>query len=260
MRSLIVRAGCCALALALASVASGQDKQWTTITGQVVYPANKPVPPRNPLNVNVDKVACLAKGPILDESAIVNPKNRGVKNVVVFLRPNANDAKASFKAEEIHPADAKRKAADVVIDQPCCMFVSRVTCARVGDTIVVKNPAAVVHNFFWDSANNGAHNPNIPGKQNWRMPKPLVEERTPIQYKCTVHPWMTGYVRIFDHPYFAVTDDDGKFEIKNAPAGNYRIVFWHESGVKGGAPGRFGEPIKIEGKTLEMKPTEFEVK
>lgn len=260
MRSLVVRASCCALAFALVSVASAQEKQWTNITGQVVYPKDKPIPQRKALNVNQDQKVCLAKGPILDESVIVNPKNRGVKNVVVFLRPNGNNANAVFKAEEIHPADAKRKVADVVIDQPCCMFVDRVTCARVGDTIVVKNPAAIVHNFFWDSANNGTFNPNIQPNQNWKMPKPLVEERTPIQYKCTVHPWMTGYVRIFDHPYYAVTDDDGKFEIKNAPAGNYRIVFWHESGVKGGAPGRFGEPIQIAGKTLEMKPTEFEVK
>ena len=260
MRSLVVRAGCCALAFALASVASAQEKQWTNITGQVVFPANKPIPPRKPLNVNANQNVCLAKGPILDESAIVNPKTRGVKNVVVFLRPDSTDAKAAFKAGEIHPADAKRKAAEVAIDQPCCMFVDRVTCARVGDTIVVKNPAVIPHNFFWDSANNGSHNQNIAANQVWKMPKPLLEERAPIQYKCTVHPWMTGYVRIFDHPYYAVTDDDGKFEIKNAPAGNYRIVFWHESGVKGGAAGRFGEPIKIEGKTLEMKPTEFEVK
>jgi plastocyanin len=194
MRTLIALACCCALA----SVASAQDKQWTHITGQVVFPANKPIPPRNPLNVNVDKAVCLAKGAILDESVIVNPKNRGVKNVVVFLRPDANNANAAFKADEIHPADAKRKAQDVVIDQPCCMFTARVTCARVGDTIVVKNPAAVVHNFFWSSANNGDHNPNIPANQQWKMPKPLVEERTPIQYKCTVHPWMTGYVRVFD--------------------------------------------------------------
>lgn len=255
MRTAIALACCCALA----PVASAQDKQWTTITGRVVFPANKPVPPRNPLNVNQNQKVCLAKGPILDESVIVNPKTRGVKNVVVFLRPNANNANAAFKADEIHPADAKRKAAEVVIDQPCCMFTARVTCARVGDTIVVKNPAGIVHNFFWDSANNGSHSVNVPANQTWKMPKPLVEERAPIQYKCTVHPWMTGYVRIFDHPYFAVTDDDGTFEIKNAPAGNYRIVFWHESGVRGGAPGRFGEPVKIEGKTLEMKPTEFDV-
>jgi len=255
----MVRAGVCALALALASVASAQDKQWTTITGQVVYPAGKPVPPRKPLNVNANQNVCLAKGPILDESAIVNPKNRGVKNVVVFLRPDDTTGKANFPEAKIHPDDKKRKAGEVVIDQPCCMFVNRVTAARVGDTIVVKNSAPVAHNFFWDSGANGAHNVTIPKNEQWKMPAALVKENPPIQYKCTIHGWMTGYVRVFDHPYFAVTDDDGKFEIKNAPVGKFRIVYWHENGVKGGAQGRFGEVIEIKGPTLELKPTEFDV-
>ena len=69
-------------------------------------------------------------GAILDESVIVNPKNRGIKNVVVWLRPDDTSPAAKWKKEEIHPDDAKRKPADVVIDQPCCMFVERVTCAR----------------------------------------------------------------------------------------------------------------------------------
>jgi hypothetical protein len=57
-----------------------------------------------------------------------------------------------------------------------------------------------------------------------------------------------------------VTDDDGKFEIKNAPVGKFRIVYWHETGVRGGKEGRYGEPIAIAGPTMEMKPVEFEVK
>jgi hypothetical protein len=39
---------------------------------------------------------------------------------------------------------------------------------------------------------------------------------------------MKGYIRIFNHPYYAVTADDGTFEIKDAPAGEYRIAVWHE--------------------------------
>ena len=91
------------------------------------------------------------------------------------------------------------------------------------------------------------------------MPNPLVAEGPPIQYKCTIHGWMTGYVRIFDHPYYAVTDADGKFEIKNAPAGKYRIVYWHENGFQGGAQGRFGEEIEIKGPATDVKPIDFDV-
>ena len=245
---------CCALVVNFTRADEPKPAQaagnWVTIKGQVVFPEGKPIPNRAALDVNQDKGHCLKAGPILDESTIVNPKNRGIKNVVVWLRPD----------------DAKRKPAEVVIDQPCCMFVNRVTCARVGDTIVVKNPAPVVHNFFWSSDSSGNFNANVPAKGEWKMPNALAAEVGPVQYKCTIHPWMAGYVRVFDHPYYAVTDADGKFEIQNAPAGKFRIVYWHESGLRGGAKGRFGEAINVvgaknpAGPTMEMKPTEYDVR
>jgi hypothetical protein len=260
MRQLVSCVLCCAPVVALAAVARAQDKpEWVTIKGQVVFPADKKIPERAALNVTQDKDHCLARGQIRDETVIVNEKTRGIKNVVVYLRPDDTTGKVDFPKDRIHPDDAKRKGAEVVIDQPCCMFIKRVTCARVGDTIVVKNPAPVAHNFFWDSFDNGSYNVNVPVGGQWAMPKALVKENSPIQYKCTIHGWMTGHVRIFDHPYYAVTDEDGKFEIKHAPAGKFRIVFWHENGVRGGAKGRFGDPIDIKGPTMEMKPTDFDV-
>jgi hypothetical protein len=251
--------------VALAGIGSislnSAEAQWATIKGQVVFPEDKPIPVRGVVNVTQDKEHCLSKGAILEESVIVNPKNRGIKNVVVFLRPDdATDAKAKFKSGQIDPADATRKPAEIAINQPCCMFIDRVTVARPGDTIVVKNSAPVPHNFFWSSSNNGEFNVTIPKMGDWKMPQPLVSETTPIQYKCTIHGWMSGYVRVFDHPYYAITDEDGKFEIKNAPVGKFRIVYWHESGIRGGAKGRFGEPINIVGPTMQMKPVDFEVK
>ena len=155
--------------------------------------------------------------------------------------------KAAFAANEIHPDDAKRKPAEVVIDQPCCMFVSRGSlAARVGDTLVVKNPAAIPHNFFWTSENNGQQTrtsrPGASSSSRSRSPR----RPAPVQYKCTIHPWMSGYVRVFDHPYYAVTDDDGNFEIKDAPAGEVpHRVLARDVGFKGGKAGRFGDPITI---------------
>ena len=49
-----------------------------------------------------------------------------------------------------------------------------------------------------------------------------------IHVKCDVHPWMSAWVGVFDNPFFAVTQDDGKFEIKNIPAGTYKLVASHE--------------------------------
>lgn len=248
-----------AAAFAGLSVAPARAAEWATLKGQIVFPKDKPAPKREPLNVTQDRDHCLSKGDILDESVIVNPKNNGVKNVVVWLRPNSKDAKARFAPDEIHPSDAQRKPAQVSIDQPCCMFVERVTVLRPGDNLVVKNSSPIAHNFFWSSGNNGEYNVTIPKMDQWKMPEPIKPETPPIQYKCTIHPWMTGYVRVFDHPYYAVTDEDGKFEIKNAPVGTYRLVIWHENGFKGGAAGRFGEEVEIKGPVTDLGAIEFDV-
>ena len=233
---------------------------WSTVKGQVKFPASKDVPERKKLDVSQDKPHCLSKGDLLDESLIVNPKNKGIKNVVVWLRPDNMDPKSKLPATAIHPDDKKRKAAEVAIDQPCCMFVKRITLARVGDTIVAKNSAPIAHNFFWTSANNGEFNQTIPKDEAFKLPEPLKAEASPITFKCTIHPWMSGYVRVFDHPYYAVTDEDGTFTIKNAPVGKFRMVVWQEKqGFLNGKEGRFGMPIEIKGATTELKAIEFDI-
>jgi hypothetical protein len=50
----------------------------------------------------------------------------------------------------------------------------------------------------------------------------------PVSVSCNIHPWMQAKIFCVAHPYFAITDADGKFEIKNAPAGKYRMIVWHE--------------------------------
>jgi hypothetical protein len=258
----MVRVRILALIIAIVAVSGASaEAQWATIKGQVLFPSGEPIPKREALNVTQDKEHCLSKGDILDETVIVNPKNRGIKNVVVWLRPdNATDPKTKFAPNQINPEDAKRKPAEVVITQPCCMFMDRITIVRPGDTIVVKNPAPVPHNFFWSSANNGEFNQTIPKMDQFKLPQPIVAESTPIQYKCTIHGWMMGYVRVFEHPYYAITDEDGKFEIKNAPVGKFRIIYWQENtGFKGGVKGRFGDQITITGPATELKPVDFDV-
>lgn len=262
VRFLALTAGLLAGLVGLAgSPAAAQPGQWATVKGQVVFPAAKPVPERPKLDVSQDKAHCLSKGDILDESVIVNPKNRGIKNVVVWLRPDSKSPKAKLTAAQINPADKARKPAQVVIDQPCCMFVGRVTTARVGDTVVVKNPAPVAHNFFWTAGDeNGEYNVTIPKESQWVMPNALKAQSSPIEYKCTIHPWMKGYFRVFDHPYFATTDENGNFEIKGAPVGKFRMVVWHEKvGYLGGRDGRFGIPVEIKPGTTEVKVPEFNV-
>ncbi len=49
-----------------------------------------------------------------------------------------------------------------------------------------------------------------------------------VPFKCDVHGWMNAYVGVLDHPYFAVTHDGGRFELKNLPPGTYTVEAWHE--------------------------------
>lgn len=254
-------------AFAMGSFAFGQGKQWVTIKGQVKLAA---IPAAVEINVTTDKQHCTSKGPLISDEIEVNKKNNGLKNVIVFLRPELiagipqNDPKnrnIPFPAAEINPALVSAKAKEHVIDQPCCQFVPRITLAKTGDTLVVKNSAPVNHNFKYDSDNNGSANWNTPPGQSQKFTSALKAEPRPIAFECNVHPWMKGQLRIFDHPYFALTDEDGKFEIKDAPAGKYRIVYAHEKGFHKGAAGRFGESIDIKlgsNSTMEMKPIDYE--
>jgi len=64
---------------------------------------------------------------------------------------------------------------------------------------------------------------------------------------------MKAYVRVFDHPYFAVTTPDGSFEIKYVPKGNLRLFVWQEyAGYRNGPEGRFGEAIQVPSGRLDL--------
>jgi hypothetical protein len=56
----------------------------------------------------------------------------------------------------------------------------------------------------------------------------FAREEVAIPVKCNVHPWMKGYIAVFKHPYFAVTDKNGGFELKDLPPGTYTITAWQE--------------------------------
>jgi hypothetical protein len=226
---------------------------WVTVTGQVVLPPDVAVPPPMVLQG--------PPGGVPDESVLVNPKTRGVKNVVVWLRPDNKDLKSKLSPEEIHPADAKRATQlPLVAFSPRLVFEPRILTARVGDTVVVQNQSPQVTNFFWDSANNGGVNAVLAPGQVFKMAAPLVAEPSPIAFKSNVVP-TNGFARVFDHPYYALTDADGKFALKDAPAGSYRLVYWHERiGYKDGKDGRFGVPVKIDpgkGGDMTLAPTPF---
>jgi hypothetical protein len=81
----------------------------------------------------------------------------------------------------------------------------------------------------------------------------LKAERFPINIESANSKWLNAYVRVFDHPYFAVTGPDGRFEIRYAPKGDLRLFVWQEAaGYRGGQEGRLGEAIKVPSGRLDL--------
>jgi plastocyanin len=234
----------------------GDDKKWVAIKGQVVWKGD--LPEKKKPDVKTDKEHCLSKGDLYYEDVIVNPKSKGVKNVWVYLKPAMGN---EFAKDDIKPELAKPKSAAHVVDQPCCQFVPRILAVRDGDTITFKNSAPVPHNVNYN-ADNEAFNVTVPAGGVHSPKMPFAAQTGPVLFKCDIHPWMSGRIMVFDHPYFTVTDDDGKFEIKDAPAGNFRIFYRHENGYHQGKAGAKGFPIAIKdekGGTMELKPLELEL-
>ena len=119
----------------------------------------------------------------------------------------------------------------VVIDQRKMAFLPHVVAVQQGTTVDFLNSDPVGHNVYWPSISGNkklSHNLGT-----W--PK---GDKKPFQFNdlgvasllCNVHPEMSGYVVVVPTPYFAVTDKDGNFEIKNVPAGKYSLKTWSEDG------------------------------
>jgi hypothetical protein len=200
---------------------------WGTVTGQVVF-GEKAIPKNEKAKVDKDMAHCLSKGDILKNELVVNPKPpHGIRWALVWLT-GVDDLK-STKAIPTHQA-LKKMDKEVSIDQPCCVFEPRVLGMREGQDLVIKNSAPIAHNSAMNGGLIGPNiNPLIPAGGKFTVEN-MKARYMPLVYSCSIHSWMKGYIGVFKHPYFAVTDKDGKFTIKNAPAGKYRLMVWHEQG------------------------------
>lgn len=244
MRRSLVLAGAVVAFGLLTSAAAAQDK-WGTVKGKIVWGGEK-LPELDDLTPlimkNPDAAFCLKDGKVLDEKWVVDPKSKGLRWTFVWLAPE--DPKAAGPVP-IHPKLKALAKKEVEIDQPVCMYVPHAIGIREGQTLVCMNNAKVAHNILYVGP-DGSGNPLVlPGKD--LKLDGLKASKVPTTLSCSIHPWMKAYVRVFDHPYFAITGPDGSFTFTDAPAGKYRLVVWHGTGgYRGGAAGRNGELITIE--------------
>jgi hypothetical protein len=118
-------------------------------------------------------------------------------------------------------------ATPAYIDQSECMYRPRVQGIMAGQPLLIRNSDQTLHNVHtYRGASTIFNQAEIPGMAP--ITKKFNEPADVIKFKCDVHPWMTGYVGVLDHPFFAVTGEDGTFNIPNVPAGSYTVEAWQE--------------------------------
>jgi len=212
-----------AFAATSASAASITGK--VKVTGEV--PAAREITP-----IKADKMCgALHTKPVMTRTYVVGA-DKGLANVAVYI-------KAGLPAGKTYTPPATKP----LIDQVGCVYEPLVTAAMVGQTIDIKNSDAFMHNVNCQAKVNKGFN-FAQATKDQVNPKAFDKAELGVKLICNVHPWMSGYVHVFDHPFFAVTDKDGNFTISgDLPDGKYTVEANHlksgtvtgEIEVKGGA-------------------------
>lgn len=191
---------------------------------------------------NVKEPVCSKQVPT--DELVINKENKGIANVFVFI--------PAVKKPTVPPELAKSKDKEVVLDQKNCQFLPHAQVMRTDQVLLVKSMDNCNHNTRPNPIKNNPENFTVPANERKGLPwKVKVAETNPTQVKCDIHPWMSAYVLVLDHPYAAVSDKDGKFTIENLPAGDLEFRYWHE---------RVGYVIQVEKVVDGMKKIENTVK
>jgi RNA polymerase sigma factor (sigma-70 family) len=243
-------AGAVAKAVAVAPPRPVPPKKWATLSGRVVFERDRDLPKARPVPADLVKDADVWKpfGPLTYATTTIDPNTRGVADVIVFLRPDSDDRKADFPLDRAHPDRAAAKPQDCAVALAGPRFAPRVLAARAGDRLVFQNqlPVAVTvaHVASPDGGNPKVNFNVMLARGDTYTSDPLTATTHPDQFANHIHPWMDGFVWAFDHPYFAVTDATGRFELPDVPTGAWRLVVWHQ--VAGwAATGRLGTKFTL---------------
>jgi hypothetical protein len=197
--------------------------EFGTIKGRLVWagpqaPQPKVLEPKG--GASKDPTVCAATAPIMDQKVVVDPATKGVSFAFVYLvRPNGSNPDA------LKELLAKTPKAE--IDQKNCVFIPRSIAMHQDQPLVIKSSDPVNHNVHLNAFTNESFNQILPG--GGAMTKKLVAEKRALPLNCDIHPWMKAHIMVFDHPFFAVTGQDGSFEIKGVPAGTQHMVVWQEA-------------------------------
>jgi hypothetical protein len=182
-----------------------------TIKGTVRFDGTPPANLKLPVGGNAE-CAALHSGPAFDEAVLVNEGH--LLNVLVYVKSGLETLVFAWPREPIRVANER------------CLYVPRVSGAMINPPIEFMNNDPTSHNIHGFSS-QGDFNFTLLGKGLTNQVK-LRKPELPLRVKCDLHPWMSGSVGVFAHPYFKVTGADGAFELRGLPPGDYEVEAWHE--------------------------------
>lgn len=186
--------------------------QAATVSGKAAFQGTAPAPEAIKMEADASCKAMHAEGATADDT-IINA-NGTLKNVFVYVKEGLT---GKFEAPKT----------PVTLDQKGCMYTPKVLGVMAGQPIEIINSDSTLHNVHALPKNSPQFNLGMP-LQGMKIKKTLAKPEVMVKVKCDVHPWMASYIGVLDHPFYAVTGEDGSFEIKDLPAGTYVIEAWHE--------------------------------
>ena len=179
-----------------------------SVSGVVKYDGAAPKPAK--IDMTQDP-AC--KGANVAETLVVN--NGALENAFVYVKDGLGNR--TFDV----PKDP------VKLDQQGCRYHPHVLGVMAGQTVSIVNSDDTTHNIHPTPKDNREWNESQPPKAA-PLEKTFAREEIMLPVKCNQHPWMKMYINVVKSPFFAVTDKDGKYELKGLPPGDYTITVVHE--------------------------------
>ena len=182
-----------------------------SVKGTVKFDGTAPKPTR--IDMSQDPICAKAHTtPVTTEDIVVS--DGALANAVVYISDG-------LAAQTFEPPPQP-----AVLEQKGCQYKPHVLALQANQKLSVVNSDETTHNIHPTPNNNREWNMTQPHAMP--MEQTFARAEVAIPVKCNVHPWMKGFIAVFKHPYFAVTDKSGNFELKNVPPGTYTITAWQE--------------------------------